>query len=128
MRMSRKNNGQSVVDGKKTSALCIVTGSSTVDVDRCGYISHKMTLFVHRFDALWSHFFAKFVVLMSRLDAYISSYDGFCAHNDTIDYFTPCACAHRTDSGVSSSDKNNLGWVYSAREVSWDVFIVNSSR
>ena len=36
-------------------------------------------------------------MLMSRLDAYISRYGDFCAHddndNDTTDYFTPCACA-----------------------------------
>ena len=35
---------------------------------------------------------------MSRLDAYISRYGDFCAHdnddsdNDTTDYFIPCAC------------------------------------
>ena len=35
----------------------------------------------------------------SRLDAYISRYGDFCAHdndddnNDMTDYFTPCACA-----------------------------------
>ena len=40
-------------------------------------------------------------MLTSRLDAYISKYSDFCAHddndnnddNDTTDYFTPCACA-----------------------------------
>ena len=39
-------------------------------------------------------------MLTSRLDAYISRYGNFCAHdnddndnNDTADYFTPCACA-----------------------------------
>ena len=40
-------------------------------------------------------------MLTSRLDAYISKYGDFCAHddndnnddNDTTDYFTPCACA-----------------------------------
>ena len=43
-------------------------------------------------------FFAGFVVLTSRLDAYISRYGDFCANNndnddDTTDYFTPCAWA-----------------------------------
>ena len=40
-------------------------------------------------------------MLTSRLDAYISKYGDFCAHddndnsddNDKTDYFTPCACA-----------------------------------
>ncbi|MCG8625067.1 MAG: hypothetical protein MJE68_24090 [Proteobacteria bacterium] len=37
-------------------------------------------------------------MLTSRLDAYISRYGDFCAHDDndnddTTDYFTPCACA-----------------------------------
>ena len=53
---------------------------------------------IPRFDAHWSHFFAEFdwfVVLTSRLDAYISRYGDFCANDDddTTDYFTPCACA-----------------------------------
>ena len=31
-------------------------------------------------------------MLTSRLDAYISRYGDFCAHDDdTTDYFTPCA-------------------------------------
>ena len=76
-------------------------------VDRRGYVSQQKALFVtpvdrvHRFDAYWSQFFAKFnwfVVFMSRLDAYISRYDDFCAHdnnynNNMTNYFTPCACA-----------------------------------
>ena len=54
---------------------------------------------IPQFDAHWSHFFAEFdwfVVLTSRLDAYISRYGDFCANdndndndNDTTDYFTP---------------------------------------
>ena len=71
-------------------------------------VANKKALFVTlvdripRFDAHWSQFFAEFnwfVVLASRLDAYISRYGDFCANdnndndNDTADYFTPCACA-----------------------------------
>ena len=75
-------------------------------------VANKKALFVTlvdripRFDAHWSHFFAKFdwfIVLTSRLDAYISRYGGFCANNDndnndnddddTTDYFTPCTYA-----------------------------------
>ena len=47
------------------------------------------------------------IMLTSRLDAYISRYGDFCAHNDndndndsdndTTDYFTPCACARGND-------------------------------
>ena len=51
---------------------------------------------VSRFDAHRSQFFAEFgwfVVLTSRLDAYISRYGDFCANDDTTEYFTPCACA-----------------------------------
>ena len=48
---------------------------------------------IHRFDAHWSRFFTEFdwlFVLTSCLDAYISRYGDFCAHNnDTTDYFTP---------------------------------------
>ena len=52
---------------------------------------------ISRFDTYWSQFFAEFdwfVVLMSRLDAYISRYGDFCANDnndddDTTDYFTP---------------------------------------
>ena len=47
-----------------------------------------------------ANFFAEFdgvVVLMSRLDAYISKYGDFCANgndnnDNTTNYFTPCAC------------------------------------
>ena len=74
-------------------------------------VANKKALFVTRvdripqFDAHWSHFFAEFdwfIVLTSRLDAYISRYGDFCANDndndnnnddDTTDYFTPCACA-----------------------------------
>ena len=68
-------------------------------------LANKKALFmtpvdrVHRFHAQWSQYFAEFdwfVVLMSRLDAYISRYGDFCAHDDdddTTNYFTPCACA-----------------------------------
>ena len=49
---------------------------------------------------------------MSRLDADISRYGDFCAHddnnddnkNDTIDYFTPCAC-------VRGNDKHHLFYI-----------------
>ena len=59
---------------------------------------------VSQFDAHESRFFAEFdsfVVLTSRLDAYISRYADFCANDDdddddTTDYFTPCACARGT--------------------------------
>ena len=76
-------------------------------------VANKKALFVTlvdripRFDAHWSQFFAEldwFVVITSRLDAYISRYGDFCANDndnndnnndndDTTDYFTPCACA-----------------------------------
>ena len=67
-------------------------------------VADKKALFVTlvdripRFDAYWSQFFAEFdwfVVLRSRLDAYISRYGNFCAYDnndnddDTTDYFTP---------------------------------------
>ena len=42
-------------------------------------------------------------MLTSRLDAYISRYGDFCAHddnNDTTDYFTPCACARGNNQGA----------------------------
>ena len=69
-------------------------------------VANKKALFVTlvdripRFDAHWSQFFAEFdwfVVITSRLDAYISRYGGFCANDnnnnndndDTTDYFTP---------------------------------------
>ena len=46
-------------------------------------------------------------MLMSRLDAYISRYGDFCAHddndnNDTTDYFTPCTCGrgNNIESGI----------------------------
>ena len=72
-------------------------------VDRRGYGGQQKALFVTlvdripRFEAHWSRFFAEFnwfVVLTSRLDAYISIYGDFCANdnnnnNDTTDYFTP---------------------------------------
>ena len=69
-------------------------------------VANKKALFVtlmdriHRFDTYWSQFFAKFdrfIVLTSRLDAYILRYGNFCANNnnnnnndndDTTDYFT----------------------------------------
>ena len=74
-------------------------------------MANKKALFVTlvdripRFDAYWSQFFAEFdwfVMITSRLDAYISRYGDFCANDnndddnnndDTTDYFTPCACA-----------------------------------
>ena len=64
-------------------------------------VANKKPLFVTlvdripRFDAQWSQFFAEFdwfVVLTSRLDAYISRYGNFYANDnndDTTDYFTP---------------------------------------
>ena len=64
-------------------------------------VANKKALFVTFvdripwFDAHWSQFFAKvdwFIVLKSRLDAYISGYGNFCAddnNNDATDYFTP---------------------------------------
>ena len=70
-------------------------------------VANKKALFVTlvdripRFDAYWSQFFAEFdwfVVITSRLDAYISRYGDFCANDndnndndddDTTDYFTP---------------------------------------
>ena len=71
-------------------------------------LANKKALFVmlvdhiHRFDAEWSQFFVEFdwfVVLTSRLHAYISKYGDFYAYNDNdndkndiTDYFTPCAC------------------------------------
>ena len=69
-------------------------------------MANKKALFVTlvdripQFDAHWSQFFAEFdwfVVITSRLDAFISRYDDFCANdnnnnnndNNTTDYFTP---------------------------------------
>ena len=76
---------------------------STGTVDRRGYISQqKGTIYdthVHWFHAQWSQCFAEFdwfIMITSRLDAYISGYGDFCAHDDnnnTTDYFTLCACA-----------------------------------
>ena len=59
---------------------------------------------ISRFDAHESHFFAEFdgvIVLMSRLDAYISRYGDFCANDNdnddnndnTTNYFSSYACA-----------------------------------
>ena len=68
-------------------------------------VANKKALFVTlvdrilRFDTYWSQFFAEsdwFVVIKSHLDAYISRNGDFCANDnddDTIGYFTPCACA-----------------------------------
>ena len=82
-------------------------------VDRCGYGGQQKAAICDtrgpypRFDAHWSQFFAEFdwfVVITSRLDAYISRYGDFCANDnngddndDTTDYFTPCACARGND-------------------------------
>ena len=69
-------------------------------------VANKKAIFVTlmdaipQFDAHWSQFFTEFywfVVIKSRLYAYISRYGDFCAddndnNNDTTDYFTPCAC------------------------------------
>ena len=93
-RMSRKHNAM------HQSLWALSIGVATV--------ANKMALFVTlvdripRFDAHWSHFFAEFdwfVVLTSRLDAYISRYGDFCANDndnddddDTTYFFTPCAC------------------------------------
>ena len=67
-------------------------------------VANKKALFVTlvyripRFDAHWSQFFAEFdwfIVITSRLDAYISRYGDFCANDnndnddDMTDYFTP---------------------------------------
>ena len=78
-------------------------------VDRRGYGSkQKGTICDARgpYPSIWrtlKPFFAEFdwfVVLMSRLDAYISRYGDFCANDDddTTDYFTPCACARGSNS------------------------------
>ena len=57
-------------------------------------LANKKALFmtpvdrVHRFNAQWSQFFTEFdwfVVLTSRLDAYILTYDDFYVHNDDND-------------------------------------------
>ena len=89
-------------------------------------MANKKALFVtlvdrtSRFDAYWSHFFAEFdwfVVLTSRLDAYISRYGDFCANDDddddTTDYFTPCACAQGNDTQFHNVPSNKNIYMYS---------------
>ena len=80
-------------------------------VNRHGYVSQQKSTICDAREPcplIWSTpklvlaEFDWFLVLTSRLDAYISKYDDFCAHddnddndndNDTTDYFTPYACA-----------------------------------
>ena len=89
VRMSRKHNGHA----------SFIVGT----VNRRGYGGQlKGTIYDVRgpYPSIWRTLkpvFAKFdwfVVLMSRLDAYISRYGNFCANDndnndDTTDYFTP---------------------------------------
>ena len=95
-------------------------------VDRRGYGGQqKGTICDARgpYHAHWSQFFAEldwFVVITSRLDAYISRYGDFCANDnndndndDTTDYFTPCACAR----GKNASESTQQNW-HTAEKVS----------
>ena len=55
-------------------------------------------------------------MLTSHLDAYISRYGDFCAHdndNITTDYFTPCACARGNYGGL----ENVKGWHFGVNVV-----------
>ena len=82
-------------------------------------VGNKKALFVTlmdrvpRFEAYWSQFFAEFdwlLVLRRGLDAYISKYGDFCAHDnnddDTTDYFTPCACTRGKYIPMSQKEGN----------------------
>ena len=81
--------------GMHHALWALLIGMATMADKKALLVDH-----IPRFDAHWSQFFTKFdwfVVLMSRLDAYISRYGNFCANNndndndndDTTDYFTP---------------------------------------
>ena len=88
--MSKKHNGMHYALSRQS--IGVVT------------LAKKKALFeipvdhVHRFDAQWSLFFTEFdwcIVFTSPLEAYISRYGDFFAHdndNDMTDYFTPCTC------------------------------------
>ena len=80
---------------------------------------------IPRFDAHWNQFFTEFdwfIVLTSRLDAYISRCGDFCANDndndnndddDTTDYFTPCACAQGNDTQFHNVPSNKNIYMYS---------------
>ena len=61
---------------------------------------------------------------MSPLDAYISRYGNFCAHddddNDTSDYFTPCACVRGNKDGTPRNKDLGLSTYTSATKLIFD--------
>ena len=99
---------------------------------------------IPRFGAHRRHFFAKFdwfVVLMSRLDTYISRYGDFWTNNDNNDnkrrhnriYFTPCACARGNYySGVVMQIINvvspSIAFLHVCKLFNNEIFTINSTH